>query len=188
MILGTLIVVVKLELNDLFSRFVRRRRGGVCATSGRNGIYPVLSYHHHGLFVFSFVYLFYFRVGKTSLMNRYASGKFTGQYKATIGADFLTKDVVVTDVVRAQLTSRGGGCTLLERLIDPSGDHSKIILLDLLVSFDFCLIHPFLSLSIGIYLCSLFDLVFHPNDVWGPTDHINNHHDNVNNSTANDTW
>lgn len=40
----------------------------------------------------------YDSVGKTSLMNRYASGKFTGQYKATIGADFLTKDVVVTDV------------------------------------------------------------------------------------------
>eukprot|EP00977_Amphora_coffeiformis_P005186 scaffold1112_cov92-Amphora_coffeaeformis.AAC.22 len=37
-------------------------------------------------------------VGKTSLMNRFASGKFTGQYKATIGADFLTKDVIVTDV------------------------------------------------------------------------------------------
>uniref|UniRef100_A0A7S4JD83 Uncharacterized protein n=2 Tax=Odontella aurita TaxID=265563 RepID=A0A7S4JD83_9STRA len=36
-------------------------------------------------------------VGKTSLMNRYHSGKFTGQYKATIGADFLSKDVVVTD-------------------------------------------------------------------------------------------
>jgi len=30
-------------------------------------------------------------------MNRYASGKFTGQFKATIGADFLTKDVVITD-------------------------------------------------------------------------------------------
>lgn len=37
-------------------------------------------------------------VGKTSLMNRYARGQFSGQYKATIGADFLTKDVVVTDV------------------------------------------------------------------------------------------
>mmetsp|Transcript_13265 Transcript_13265/g.24903 ORF Transcript_13265/g.24903 Transcript_13265/m.24903 type:complete len:232 (+) Transcript_13265:234-929(+) len=37
-------------------------------------------------------------VGKTSLMNRYSTGKFTGQYKATIGADFLSKDnVVVTD-------------------------------------------------------------------------------------------
>lgn len=34
-------------------------------------------------------------VGKTSLMNRYHSGKFTGQYKATIGADFLSKDVKV---------------------------------------------------------------------------------------------
>ena len=33
------------------------------------------------------------RVGKTSLMNRYHSNKFTGQYKATIGADFLSKQV-----------------------------------------------------------------------------------------------
>jgi Ras-related protein Rab-7A len=28
-------------------------------------------------------------------MNRYSSGTFTGQYKATIGADFITKDVIV---------------------------------------------------------------------------------------------
>mmetsp|Transcript_27493 Transcript_27493/g.41611 ORF Transcript_27493/g.41611 Transcript_27493/m.41611 type:complete len:239 (+) Transcript_27493:175-891(+) len=35
-------------------------------------------------------------VGKTSLMNRYSSGKFTGQYKATIGADFVSKEVAVT--------------------------------------------------------------------------------------------
>mmetsp|Transcript_36984 Transcript_36984/g.54307 ORF Transcript_36984/g.54307 Transcript_36984/m.54307 type:complete len:242 (-) Transcript_36984:244-969(-) len=34
-------------------------------------------------------------VGKTSLMNRYHSGKFTGQYKATIGADFLSKEISV---------------------------------------------------------------------------------------------
>jgi Ras-related protein Rab-7A len=39
-----------------------------------------------------------FRVGKTSLMNRYSTGKFTGQYKATIGADFLTRETVVTDM------------------------------------------------------------------------------------------
>lgn len=31
-------------------------------------------------------------------MNRYSTGKFTGQYKATIGADFLTKETVVTDI------------------------------------------------------------------------------------------
>jgi len=35
-------------------------------------------------------------VGKTSLMNRYSTGKFTGQYKATIGADFLSKEIAVT--------------------------------------------------------------------------------------------
>jgi small GTP-binding protein len=29
-------------------------------------------------------------------MNRYSTGKFTGQYKATIGADFLSKEVAVT--------------------------------------------------------------------------------------------
>ncbi|CAG9328701.1 unnamed protein product [Blepharisma stoltei] len=34
-------------------------------------------------------------VGKTSLMNQYVTKRFTQQYKATIGADFLTKDLVV---------------------------------------------------------------------------------------------
>lgn len=30
-------------------------------------------------------------------MNRYSSGKFTGQYKATIGADFLSKETMISD-------------------------------------------------------------------------------------------
>ncbi|CAL1281428.1 unnamed protein product [Larinioides sclopetarius] len=34
-------------------------------------------------------------VGKTSLMNQYVHKKFTDVYKATIGADFYTKDVTV---------------------------------------------------------------------------------------------
>jgi len=34
-------------------------------------------------------------VGKTSLMNQFVNKKFTSQYKATIGADFLTKEVMV---------------------------------------------------------------------------------------------
>jgi len=37
-------------------------------------------------------------VGKTSLMNRYVSSKFTSHYKATIGADFMPKEVVVDDM------------------------------------------------------------------------------------------
>ena len=37
------------------------------------------------------------RVGKTSLMNQYVNKKFSNQYKATIGADFLTKEVMVDD-------------------------------------------------------------------------------------------
>lgn len=40
---------------------------------------------------------FYFSVGKTSLMNQYVNKKFSNQYKATIGADFLTKEVMVDD-------------------------------------------------------------------------------------------
>lgn len=38
-------------------------------------------------------------VGKTSLMNQYVKKHFSNQYKATIGADFLTKEVVVDDRV-----------------------------------------------------------------------------------------
>ena len=34
-------------------------------------------------------------VGKTSLMNQFVNKKFSSQYKATIGADFLTKEVSV---------------------------------------------------------------------------------------------
>ncbi|CAD6233581.1 unnamed protein product [Miscanthus lutarioriparius] len=36
-------------------------------------------------------------VGKTSLMNQYVNSKFSNQYKATIGADFLTKEVQIDD-------------------------------------------------------------------------------------------
>lgn len=45
-------------------------------------------------------------VGKTSLMNQYVNKKFSNQYKATIGADFLTKEVMVGDrVVTMQVSS-----------------------------------------------------------------------------------
>ncbi|KAH6890923.1 GTP-binding protein ypt7 [Coprinopsis sp. MPI-PUGE-AT-0042] len=36
-------------------------------------------------------------VGKTSLMNQYVNKRFSTQYKATIGADFLTKEVETED-------------------------------------------------------------------------------------------
>ncbi|XP_028547646.1 ras-related protein Rab7-like [Dendrobium catenatum] len=36
-------------------------------------------------------------VGKTSLMNQYVNKKFSNQYKATIGADFLTKEIQFED-------------------------------------------------------------------------------------------
>ena len=44
-----------------------------------------------------YVFLVSPSVGKTSLMNQYVNKKFTSQYKATIGADFLTKEVMVDD-------------------------------------------------------------------------------------------
>ena len=44
----------------------------------------------------------FIRVGKTSLMSRYSTGKFTGQYKATIGADFLSKELAVLDPLTQQ--------------------------------------------------------------------------------------
>uniref|UniRef100_A0A8C4NAM6 RAB7A, member RAS oncogene family n=1 Tax=Eptatretus burgeri TaxID=7764 RepID=A0A8C4NAM6_EPTBU len=48
-------------------------------------------------------------VGKTSLMNQYVNKKFSNQYKATIGADFLTKEVVVDDrLVTLQIWDTAG--------------------------------------------------------------------------------
>lgn len=48
-------------------------------------------------------------VGKTSLMNQYVNKKFTNQYKATIGADFLTKELIVDDrVVTMQIWDTAG--------------------------------------------------------------------------------
>ena len=49
------------------------------------------------LYVQLSVCVFLPRVGKTSLMNQYVNKKFSNQYKATIGADFLTKEVMVDD-------------------------------------------------------------------------------------------
>ena len=37
-------------------------------------------------------------VGKSSLMNQFIEKTFTAQYKATIGADFLTKEVSIGGV------------------------------------------------------------------------------------------
>ncbi|KAI9202083.1 ras family-domain-containing protein [Polychytrium aggregatum] len=48
-------------------------------------------------------------VGKTSLMNQYVNQRFSNQYKATIGADFLVKDVLVDDrIVTMQIWDTAG--------------------------------------------------------------------------------
>lgn len=47
--------------------------------------------------------------GKTSLMNMFVNSTFTAQYKATIGADFLTKEITVNDkVISLQLWDTAG--------------------------------------------------------------------------------
>lgn len=48
-------------------------------------------------------------VGKTSLLNQFVNKKFTNQYKATIGADFLTKEMVIDDrIVTLQIWDTAG--------------------------------------------------------------------------------
>ncbi|OAY33125.1 hypothetical protein MANES_13G076502v8 [Manihot esculenta] len=48
-------------------------------------------------------------VGKTSLMNQYVYKKFSHQYKATIGADFVTKELQVDDkLVTLQIWDTAG--------------------------------------------------------------------------------
>ncbi|KAJ5076710.1 rab family [Anaeramoeba ignava] len=48
-------------------------------------------------------------VGKTSLMNTYVNQKFSDEYKATIGADFLTKELVINgSVVTMQIWDTAG--------------------------------------------------------------------------------
>nr|KJB49117.1 hypothetical protein B456_008G101600 [Gossypium raimondii] len=48
-------------------------------------------------------------VGKTSLMNQYVYNKFNQQYKATIGADFVTKELQIDDkLVTLQIWDTAG--------------------------------------------------------------------------------
>nr|VDC91323.1 unnamed protein product [Brassica oleracea] len=48
-------------------------------------------------------------VGKTSLMNQYVHKKFSLQYKATIGADFVTKELQIGDkLVTLQIWDTAG--------------------------------------------------------------------------------
>lgn len=52
--------------------------------------------------------IFVLRVGKTSLLERFVNNRFSQQYKATIGADFSTKEMVVDDaIVSAQFWDTG---------------------------------------------------------------------------------
>ena len=45
-------------------------------------------------------------------MNQYVNKKFTSQYKATIGADFLTKEVMVDDRLVTMQVNGYADCAL----------------------------------------------------------------------------
>lgn len=48
-------------------------------------------------------------VGKTSVMNRWVKQQFSKQYKATIGADFLIKEIIVNDeLITVQIWDTAG--------------------------------------------------------------------------------
>lgn len=49
------------------------------------------------------------RVGKTSLLNQYVHRRYSNQYRASIGADFLTKEVMIDDkLVTLQIWDTAG--------------------------------------------------------------------------------
>jgi GTPase SAR1 family protein len=57
-----------------------------------------------------------FSVGKTSLMNQFVNKKFSNQYKATIGADFLTKEVMVDNRLVTLQVSKVESVSLLLKM------------------------------------------------------------------------
>ncbi len=49
-------------------------------------------------------------VGKTTLVNRYISGKYSEDFKMTIGIDFYTKNIEIEGIrVNLQIWDFGGG-------------------------------------------------------------------------------
>ncbi|CAN1235288.1 Ras-related protein Rab7 [Linum perenne] len=70
-------------------------------------------------------------VGKTSLMNQYVHNKFSQQYKATIGADFVTKELQIDDkLVTLQANPadpKSFPFILLGNKIDVDGGNSRVV-------------------------------------------------------------
>lgn len=59
-------------------------------------------------------------------MNQYVNKKFSNQYKATIGADFLTKEVMVDDrLVTMQVRSDSAPCCRAHARVERSAPVSS---------------------------------------------------------------
>jgi len=83
-------------------------------------------------------------VGKTSLMNQYVNKKFSNQYKATIGADFLTKEVLVDDrLVTMQVWMDGKGESDRQRQRGDDIENNRMGCCDVMVARGAC----------GIFFC-----------------------------------
>jgi Ras-related protein Rab-7A len=72
------------------------------ATTPMYGNLPPMNGHRPSTKTLKIVILGDSGVGKTCLLQRYCQDRFSGQYKATIGADFLLKQVVLSDVYGIQ--------------------------------------------------------------------------------------
>jgi Ras-related protein Rab-7A len=48
-------------------------------------------------------------VGKSSLLKRYVENKFTFSYRATVGSDFMSKEIIIDDyIIKLQLWDTAG--------------------------------------------------------------------------------
>lgn len=64
-------------------------------------------------------------VGKTSLMNQYVQKKFSKEYKATIGADFLTKEIQIDDkLVTMQVSTQQQSIPQQQQRLQQATNHS----------------------------------------------------------------
>ncbi|XP_065910499.1 ras-related protein rab7-like [Dysidea avara] len=83
------------------------------------------------------------KVGKTSLMNQFVSKKFIEMYKASIGADFLTKEVMVDDkLVTMQIWDTTGNARFqsLQQAFYRGSD-CCVLVFDVTNNSSFCTLH-----------------------------------------------
>ncbi|KAB5563920.1 hypothetical protein DKX38_003974 [Salix brachista] len=112
-------------------------------------------------------------VGKTSLMNQYVNRKFSNQYKATIGADFLTKEVQYEDRMFTLQTKFSVDVSLNEFMIPSSGPNS-LLCCCLLMIWDTAGQERFQSLGVAFYRGADCCVLVYDVNVMKSFDNLNN--------------